>query len=346
MVAKPATPTLPALGTLHAIKLWLGSTAKIMVFLALFALTGHLTASELEVGQRFRDCPECPEMVVVPSGSFLMGAPESEEDSQDDERPVHRVAVQSFAVGVYEVTVAEFSSFVDETDYSTSDFCSTWEWITRGCPSLPSDYSTSDACKVYVHRDYVAEEWDGFGWRNPGFEQDGSHPVVCVSWHDARAYVNWLSRRTGERYRLLSEAEWEYMARAGTRTAQHWGKEGADQCEYANGADASAGFYWGIDCDDGHSRTASVGSYRANAWGLHDVLGNVFEWTADCWNKTYAGAPSDGGAWKSGNCSAHVLRGGSWSLEPGYLRSAHRNRISSGNRISYLGFRVARTLTP
>ena len=174
--------------------------------------------------------------------------------------------------------------------------------------------------------------------------------MVCVSWDDVRAYASWLSRRTGERYRLLSESEWEYVARAGTRTARYWGEGESGQCGHANGADASAKrqySYWAAaSCDDGHVRTAPVGSYGANAWGLHDVLGNVWEWTGDCWNESYAGAPSDGSSWERGACSNRVLRGGSWRNSPRYLRSAYRDGLFTGYRSLYNGFRVARTLTP
>ena len=276
----------------------------------------------LEVGDRFRDCPECPEMVVVPAGSFLMGSPSHEQGRFDNEGPVHQVTIGlPFAVGVYEVTVAEFGRFVDATGHSTGNACHVWtgsNWEMR----------------------------NGFGWRNPGFGQGGSHPAVCVSWEDAQAYVAWLSRVAGERYRLPSESEWEYAARAGTRTARWWGEDESRQCTHANGADASAGLGWGVGCSDGHSRTAPVGSFRTNAWGLHDALGNVWEWTQDCWNSNYQGVPSNGRAWERGNCSNRVLRGGAWDDKPRNLRSALRVRNSTGLRFYLSGFRVARTLTP
>ena len=272
--------------------------------------------------RRFRDCDACPE-VVVPAGSYMMGSPASEAGRYDNEGPVHRVTIaQPFVVGVYEVTRGEFGRFVGATGYSTGDRCWTFEngeW----------------------------EERSGHGWKNPGFEheQGETEPVVCVNWKDAQAYVRWLSEETGKPYRLLSEAEWEYVARAGTTTARYWGEREAGQCRYANGADASTGFKWAVSCHDGHARTAPVGRYEANAFGLYDVLGNVWEWTADCWNKSYAGAPSNGGAWESGECTRRVLRGGSWYFIPRYLRSASRLRNTAGNRVSS-GFRLARTLTP
>ena len=206
-----------------------------------------------EAGHVFRDCPHCPEMVVVPAGEFVMGSPTSEEGRWNNEGPRHRVMIgSSFAVGVYEVTRGEFGRFVSSTGRSMGDSCWTWEngeWKARS----------------------------GRGWRNPGFLQTDSHPVVCVSWDDARAYVGWLSGETGASYRLLSESEWEYAARGGTQTRYWWGDGSSSQCRYANGADMSAKKHnsgWTVaDCDDGYSRTSPVGSFGANAFGLHDVHG-------------------------------------------------------------------------
>ena len=271
-------------------------------------------------GTKFRDCPECPGLVVVPPGSFMMGSPASEAGRLDDEGPVRRVTIAApFAVGVHEVTRGEFARFVSATGRSMGDSCWTYEdgeWEIRS----------------------------GRHWRSPGFRQGDDHPVVCVNWRDARAYVDWLSGETGQRYRLLSESEWEYAARSGTRTAWYWGESESGQCRYANGADASTDFDWRTGCDDGYSRTAPVGSFAANVFGLHDMSGNVWEWVEDCWNASYAGAPRDGSAWESGDCSARVLRGGSWNFIPGGLRSASRGGDGTGIRIDFLGFRVARTL--
>ena len=174
--------------------------------------------------------------------------------------------------------------------------------------------------------------------------------MINVSWEDAQEYVRWLSRETGEEYRLLSEAEWEYVARAGTQTARYWGESESGQCRYGNGRDATANveleydFLTPVSCSDGYVRTAPVGLFEPNAFGLYDVLGNVWEWTQDCWNDSYSGAPPDGSAWRSGDCSARVLRGGSWGIRPRNLRSASRFRYSAGNRSFSDGFRVARTI--
>jgi len=279
----------------------------------------------LRVGQVFRDCDVCPEMVVVPSGSFMMGSPSSEQGRNDDEGPVHRVRIaKSFAVGVYEVTRGEFSRFVAATGHPGGDSC----W-------------TLESKEI---KDLLVRNW----WR-PGFSQTNRDPVVCVNWNDAQAYTRWLSGETGEEYRLLSESEWEYVARAGTRTARYWGASESGQCHHANGADRKLKGQYSlakgvVSCDDGHVYTAPVGSYVGNGYGLHDVLGNVMEWTQDCWS--YVGAPSDGSAMESGDCSRRVLRGGSWYFKPRNLRSAIRFRLPAGDRSYLAGIRVARTLTP
>ena len=247
-------------------------------------------ARKYPVGTKFRDCPECPELVVVPSGSYEMGS----ERGYGIEKPVHEVRIgYPFAVGVYEVTFGEWEACVSG----------------GGC----GGYRPSDE-----------------GWGR------GRRPVINVSWEDAKAYVGWLSGETGEGYRLLSESEWEYVARAGTVTEYWWGDGIGRNRTNCDGC----GSRW-----DG-KQTAPVGSFSANGFGLHDVHGNVWEWVEDCWNASYAGAPSDGSAWTRGDCGGRVLRGGSWSYPPWFLRSADRYRYSTGDRYSVSGFRVARTLTP
>ena len=282
-----------------------------------------------KAGDRFRDCAECPEMVVVPSGSYRMGSPSSERWRDENEGPVHEVTIAvPFAIGRHEVTVSEFGRFVDETEYLAGSSC-------------------------YTYEDGKAAYRAGRGWRDPGYGQSGRHPVGCMSWDDAQAYAAWLSRETGEEYRLPSESEWEYAARSGTLTARPWGEGESGQCRHANGGDASFKERypnWSFpvaSCRDGHVHAALVGSFAANGWGLHDMLGNVWEWTEDCWNGGYEGAPSDGSAWKYGECSRRVLRGGSWYYgSPGILRAAYRVSVTADDRYLFNGFRVARTLTP
>ena len=240
-------------------------------------------------GTVFRDCPTCPEMVVVPAGRFRMGCV-SGRDCQDDERPVHEVQVSSFALGVYEVTFEEYERFTRATGRDR-----------------PNDR----------------------GWGR------GGRPVINVSWEDATAYAAWLSDETGEDYRLPSESEWEYAARAGSTTRYSWGQDiGRNRAN-------CAGCRSRWDGDE----TAPAGSFAANAWGLHDVHGNVWEWVEDCWHENYARVPRDGSAWTSGgDCGRRVLRGGSWSNDPALLRSANRDFYDAGARIVIFGFRVSRTL--
>lgn len=227
-----------------------------------------------------------PEMVVIPAGSFKMGCV-SDIDCEDDEKPVHEVKIDSFALSKYEVTFEEYDVFTKAT----------------------------------------GREQAGDG--NWGRDR---RPVIKVSWYDASAYAAWLSSQTGERYRLPTEAEWEYAARAGTETLYSWG----------NDIDVNR-----ANCDGCASQwdtrgTAPVGSFEANGWGLHDMHGNVREWVQDCWNGSYEGAPTDGSAWRSGDCSERVLRGGSWYDDPGDLRSADRISRSLDVQYSFHGFRVAR----
>ncbi|MDP6563662.1 MAG: SUMF1/EgtB/PvdO family nonheme iron enzyme [Alphaproteobacteria bacterium] len=236
-------------------------------------------------GDTFKDCPGCPEMVVVPAGSFRMGSPADEPQRDDDEGPQHRVTIPApFAVGKYEVTFAQWDACV----------------AAGGC--------------------------GGYRPKDRGWGRD-NRPVINVSWKDARSYVIWLSGKTGKSYRLLSEAEWEYVARARTTTRYWWGDR-FDANKANNGV-----------------QSKPVGSYEPNAFGLYDVHGNVWEWVADCWNKNYWDAPEDGRIWTSGNCSRRVLRGGSWLSDPRVLRSANRDWLGSGFRGYFSGFRLARTLS-
>ncbi len=275
-------------------------------------------------GKVFRDCPECPEMVVVPYGSFMMGS-----SSWEYAGPRHRVTIpKPFAIGKHEVTRREFGAFVRMTGRDMDSGCYIYDGKWK-----------KDAAR---------------SWRDPGFSQTNLDPVVCVNWDDAKAYVAWLSDKTGERYRLLSEAEWEYAARGWTRTSRYWGDDTLAQCTHANGADGTLkkqysnwrGGHGVASCRDGFVHTAPAGSFSTNGFGLHDVLGNVWEWVVDCWNARYAGAPLDGRAWTNGDCSRRVLRGGSWSSDPLSLFSAIRGKLGYGLRFNTSGFRVARTLGP
>ena len=278
----------------------------------------------LRSGTSFRDCTGCPEMVVVAAGEFTMGA----SDGMTNARPVRDVRVARFALGRYEVTRNQYAAFLSATSYV----------VGGGC---------------YVNDDQGNAIWDATAsWRTPGFDQGGDHPVVCVSWRDAQAYLRWLSEGTGREYRLPSEAEWEYSARAGTRTRWYWGRSATLQCVLSNGGDRTldlrlGNWRWAVAaCQDDAAYTAPIGSYEPNAFGLSDMLGNVWEWTEDCWHENYRGAPRDGSAWTSGgDCRSRVLRGGSWQDSPRRLRSDLRNRYDAGRRsLSSVGFRVVRTI--
>jgi formylglycine-generating enzyme required for sulfatase activity len=296
-------------------------------------------------GTVFRDCSDCPQMVVIPAGEFTMGSPASETGRFDHEGPQRAVRIQPFALGRNEVTFAEFERFAAEAGYKTEAERTVGK---QGCFGF--DFSERLARK---------EDWQPRNnWRDPGFDRTTNRdPVVCVSWNDAKAYIRWLTTKTGKIYRLPTEAEWEYAARAGTKSARYWGDDPNQACVHENVADRStheAGtapkrtWSWPSgrrhECDDGRYLTAPVGSYRANGFGLYDMLGNVGEWTEDCWTASYKGAPADDSAWLTGDCSRRVVRGGSWIQEPRYARSANRTGDPSDFRRTVLGFRLARTL--
>jgi formylglycine-generating enzyme required for sulfatase activity len=288
-------------------------------------------------GAVFQDCAECPRMVVIPAGEFVMGSPAAEAERAVDEGPQRQVTIaQPFALGRSEVTVAEFRRFVEESGYRTEA-----ERDTR-----------AQGCSGFIYADPAARDpaQPFTSWRSPGLAQAQAdpHPVLCVSWNDARAYTQWLTKKTGRRYRLPTESEWEYAARAGSAGARPWGEDPAQACRFANVADQSRFQTWSFgqkhDCTDGHYFTAPAGGYAPNRFGLFDMLGNVWEWTEDCWNASYAGAPADGSAWLKGDCGQRILRGGSWSTVPRFARSAARHKNAADHRDNVTGFRVARAL--
>ena len=273
------------------------------------------------------------EMVYIPGGTFRMG--DLNGEGYDSEKPVHSVTVSAFKLGKYEVTVSQFRRFVLATGYRT--LAEKGAGNVKGCNTL--EYETRN-------------EWGytpGRSWRDLGYPIEEDQPVVCVGWHDAFAYVHWLSEQTGNAYRLPSEAEWEYAVRAGSETLYHFGDEAERLCEFGNVADMTKwpnGNVWTkrTKCDDGAVFPTSVGSYRSNAFGLYDMHGNVREWVEDCWNDNYAGAPNDGSAWTSGTCDRRVIRGGSFDLATRNLRSANRNWGGNAYRTANVGFRLAQDL--
>jgi formylglycine-generating enzyme required for sulfatase activity len=251
-----------------------------------------------------------PEMVRIAPGDFEMGSPPEEDGRITSEGPRHRVTIKySFEVGKYDVTRDEYAAFV-------------------------SDTKRPDGASCDVHNGTAFHKTAGRGWRDPGFTQTGRDPVVCVSWDDARAYVKWLSGKTGKPYRLLSESEWEYAARAGTTTTYYWG----DGVGSGNANCDGCGSQWD------YKQTSPAGSFAPNAFGLYDMLGNVWQWTADCWNNSYIGAPGSGSSWQNGACGMRMLRGGSWAFDTLDTRVAFRYGEFAGFRSSSYGFRIARTL--
>ena len=303
----------------------------VLMCVALQAVAAAQDSPDRTPGTVFRDCADCPEMVVIPAGRFVMGAAPGEEEREalseqfrNRSQPRHGVAVKSFSAGKFEVTRGQYRVFAEATGRS------------------------SDGCFVWTGTGFEKDQTKD--WRNPGYAQDDPHPVACVSWDDASAYVRWLSQKTGQDYPLLTEAEWEYAARAGTATTRFWGDDGNISCSFANGADLTtqaqvpdASNWDSVNCNDRYAYTAPVGSYRANAFGLYDMLGNVWEWTQDCWNGNYSGAPTDGSTWAAGDCLLRVVRGGSWEDGPLGLRAAYRVGSPTVIRVYIRGFRVART---
>ncbi len=280
-------------------------------------------------GEEFYDCPRCPRMTVLPVGNYMMGSTDATEFWRSQfEEPLHRVRIRTpIAISKYEVTRAEYAAFADATRRAAAP-CQAWD---------------GEAWVVDPARD----------WRDPGYPQEDDHPVTCVTWEDAQAYAAWLSSETGQTYRLPSEAEWEYAARALSETSRYWEAEATplDACAAANVYDAVGAhahrFSWTSEvCRDGAAETAPVGNFRPNQFGLYDVLGNVWEWVEDCWHDSYDGAPDDGSARRDGACTERVARGGSWHYAPWFVRAAHRLAETPTNATYDLGFRVALSLQP
>ena len=287
----------------------------------------HLAAAQAELERKQQEALKIKlagEMVSIPGGTFRMGDLSGEGD--DDENPVHSVTMPAFSIGKYEVTVGQFRQFVEATEYRTD---------------AERNADGKEGCSIYT-RDGWKWTW-GRSWRNPGYSVGDDQPVACVSWNDAQAFIAWLTEQTGESYRLPSEAEWEYTARAGSATKYHFGDSESQLCRYANHADSSTDFDWqNKSCSDGvGKRTGKVGRYQPNAFGLYDMHGNVNEWVQDCWNENYRGAPIDGSARTLGDCGRRVTRGGSWYNNMGSQRSANRYGPPRSNRASSRGFRLA-----
>ncbi len=258
--------------------------------------------STLKPFQTFSDCEKCPQMVLIPPGKFLMGSPDDEPDHEKEESPQRQVTIaKAFGVGRFEITVGQFGEFLAGTNYDIGTKCSQWNQKAQR---------------------YVATE--GSNFFKPGFDRTNNHPATCISWADAKAYTEWLSQQTGQTYRLLTEAEWEYAARAGATTA------------FVSGDI--------LDSDKvnfGGKGQARVGQYQPNAFNLYDMQGNVWEWTQDCYTNTYDNAPIDGSAVETPGCE-RTYRGGAWANEAKDTRFATRGTNAEDKRVNIFGMRVAR----
>jgi formylglycine-generating enzyme required for sulfatase activity len=286
-----------------------------------------MIATAATPGESLSDCDACPEMVIVPPGVFDMGHDGGEPDRY--EGPVRSIRIDyAFAVGRFEVTQAEFAAFVAATGHVPDTGCFMWD----GRRAMQAESAS---------------------WRDPGYGRPPGDdwPVACVDWHDAQAYVAWLSDVTGESYRLLTEAEWEYAARGGTTGEFIWGDAGEQACMYANVYDQSAARARpdapipAVSCDDGHALPSPVGSFAANPFGLHDMTGNVWEWVEDCYAMPHPeSAPRDGSAQTTDGCDRRSVRGGSWNTSLDRQRPTFRGRDPAQLNSQVFGFRVARDL--
>lgn len=325
------------MGSIFSIVIHFAKNGAIAIGLAtgLMALPSALAARDSEAGstllQTFIDCSGCPEMVAVPAGEAILGPEPYEANARAGEAPQRNVRIgYRLAVARTEVTRAQYRAFMDASGHRMAQTgCNTWR------------------------RNRVIGFVREHSWDNPGYPQAETHPVVCVSHADAGAYATWLAARTGKPYRLLSSSEFEYATRAGTRGPWFWGLKSGDACAYANIADDT--FRRSFDsaptfgCNDGYEHTAPAGSFAPNPWGLHDMLGNAWEWTDDCHHDDMAGVPTDGSAWQSadgGDCSRRIPRGGSWVSGTDWVRAAAQSTDGATYQSQLLGFRVALTLTP
>jgi len=277
------------------------------------------------------------EFVRVPGGSFMMGQSEKEknwlvenfgkEDYEKyckDEMPRHQVGLDGFWMGQHEVTRGQFKRFVDETNHH-------------------SDVEKEGAYIINKSTQWKWEKRKGFDWKKPGYDQDDYHPVVCVSWKDAKAFIQWLNKKSSHTFALPTEAQFEYAARAGTQTMRFWGKDDTLACEYANVADKGNNWSSSFSCDDGYFFTAPVGNYRPNPFGLYDMMGNAWEWCEDVYvDNAYLNHAKRNPLVTSGG-SDRVYRGGSWNFDPRFLRAANRDRFWPEFTFSDLGFRLIRT---
>ena len=292
-----------------------------MIFLAVALAFAFGAQAQEHKDREFQECKDCPIMVGIPAGDFAMGSPSSERGRFDTEGPQHRVTIKAFALGKYDVTSEQFLAFLRDTGYQPAP-CN---------PILKMTWRSPGDGHAYPPYDIEPRRW----------------PAVCLDWNDANAFIAWLNKKVARPgvnpakgpYRLPTEAEWEYAARGGTTTTRWWGDEIGTGNANCNGC----GSKWD------NSELADVDALKPNPFGLYGILGNAWQWTADCWHPNYVGAPKNGSAWVTGgDCKKHVLRGGSWDNLPIFVRAATRSGgTADGGEYDYsslAGFRVARNL--
>ncbi|UFQ02123.1 dihydropyoverdine dehydrogenase [Pseudomonas fitomaticsae] len=264
-------------------------------------------------GKVFKDCKDCPEMVVLPTGTFTMGTPEDEVGREPDEGPMHPVTfAKPLAISRFQVLKGEWFAYLKDTGYVMPDGDTR---PGRACKAGIPDYAGSDPRKHYTDK----------------------HPAVCMDFAEANAYVAWLSKKTGKQYRLVSESLREYAARGGTTGPFPFPFDEGKEYSIAKHANT-------YGAADGYNFTAPAGSFPPNAFGVYDMHDNVYEWTADCYNENYEGAPSDGSAWETGKCQFKRIRGNDWGEAPVFSRSGNRNALVPTERGDWIGFRVARDM--
>lgn len=263
-------------------------------------------------------------MIRIPAGNFCMG--DMSGNGEPDEQPVHAVQPGAFWLGRHEVTRRQFRAFIEATGYLSD---------------AEREHVAQPGCLAVDPGEWSFRYRPAYSWKNPGFEQADRHPVVCVSYNDALAFISWLNRQTGLAFRLPTEVEWEYAVRGGSRTVYPWGNTDTDSCQYANVADRNAwpghvkSPFGRIDCNDGYPFTAPVGSYVMNSFGIYDLSGNAWEWVADCWAREY------GFAADHEVCGFRVFRGSSWMNSARSVRSANRSKNGPSDRLNTVGFRLA-----
>lgn len=295
--------------------------------------TSDKIKNESTITDKLKDGSSAPDLIILSTGSFLIGSKNTElgrHENEGSQKQVHLLHL--VALGKTEVTVSQFKKFVEDTNHITD-----------------AENDAKKGCRIFEN------EWvwkSNHYWRKPGYFQTDEHPVVCISWNDAVAYTEWLSEQTGHFYTLPSESEWEYAARSDTSTLRFWEQNNESACLYANVSDITRATMHNLNksdknifaCEDGYAYSSPVGSFKENPYGFYDILGNVWEWTADCWNNSYDNLPLDGQPHLSGNCENRVYRGGAWGNSPNLIRAAKRGTDPKEFRYYNVGFRVRRLI--